>query len=74
MEWVDIKIKQPDPQNEAGYYVVLVGSKPHVCYFGQRNWASPWHLPDEWMEPTHYIRLDSVKDLWSNVKNQATMD
>jgi hypothetical protein len=74
MEWNDIKIKQPDSEKEAGWYVVLINRKPHVVYFGFRNWNSPWQMPNEWQQPTHYIKLDSIKDFWSNYESMAIMD
>jgi pyoverdine/dityrosine biosynthesis protein Dit1 len=76
MEWVNIKDRIPDPVKESGHYVVLIGGKPHIVYFGQRNWNTPWHIPIEWKEPTHYIRLEDTLDkvFTSIIYNGPTMD
>ncbi len=74
MEWISVKEKKPDPEKEEGYYVVLVCRKPHIVYFSHRNWQRPWHIPDEWQEPSHYIKLDPIKDVFWNVESRCTMD
>ncbi len=73
MEWIDIKVKRPDAQKEEGWYVVLIAHNPHIVYLSHRNWQGDWHIPDEWKEPTHYIKLENIKDFWSNSKSHVTM-
>lgn len=74
MKWISMKDKQPYSKTEKGYYVVLIALKAHVVYFGYKNWQRPWHIPDEWQEPTHYIKLERVEDIWSNFESEITMD
>ena len=73
-EWISVKERIPDPEKEEGWYVVLINRKVHVCYFCFVNWDRPWNLPSEWQNPTHYIKLPSLDDFWSNKRSMATMD
>lgn len=56
-EWISVKEKPLDPERDKGWYVVLISRNPHVVYFGFRNWMSPWHIAEEWKDPTHYIKI-----------------
>jgi len=74
-QWIDIKQNPLNSDNDEGWYVVLVGRKAHVVYFAFRNWQRDWHIPDEWSDPTHYIRLEGISDdFWVNKKSSITMD
>ncbi len=72
MEWKEIK--NPYEKLQSGYYVILVCRKVHICFHEHRNWDRPWHIPDEWKDPTHYIKLDDIKDIWINEFNACSMD
>lgn len=74
MEWISVKNRLPDPKKDRGWYVVLIATKPHIVYFSYRNWKHPWHIPDEWQLPTHYFKLNEIKDVFSNRIQEATMD
>lgn len=74
MEWISVKDRFPDSEEEEGYYVVMVCKKPHIVYFSFRNWQRPWHIPDEWQDPSHYIKLDPIKDVFFTSRSKCTMD
>jgi hypothetical protein len=74
MEWISVEEKYPDPKKEEGWYLVLISRNPHVVYFSFRYANTPWHIPPEWREPTHYIKLDSVGDIWRNRVSNAMVE
>ncbi len=75
MEWKCIKEFTLDHKKDEGHYLILVGLTPKIAYFGQRNWNRSWHIPDHWKDPTHYIKIPSLKDYYfSNVFEKITHD
>lgn len=74
MEWMKLSEKPLDPNIDMGWYVILVKANLHIAYFSQRNWNGPWHIPDEWIDPSHYIKLDSIEGIWCNYNSDITMD
>lgn len=67
MEWQCIKEFPLDPIKDQGTYLILVGASPKISYYCNRRYERSWHIPDFWKDPTHYIKIPSIKNYYSNI-------
>jgi hypothetical protein len=74
MDWKCIKEHPLDYDKDEGTYLVLIGNIPKIAYFSQRNWQRSWNIPDEWKDPTHYIKIPNLKNLYCTKFSSFTMD